>query len=400
MAISTTQSFLLEVRDSTDTLLDRFAVPMEGAGVFINLLFDALPAPTPATLREPWYRLVPRRLQPSPLTPPPVTPPLPPLPVGVAVPDLVPDPADPVRSITVTLYDLDQTIYTADYGTVEVFGPLLRFLLARRINEERYATATPPLRLRVVPQGVREDMSIFSLLPPETPVDGVFPLPVPRGTGRRTTFQLVTTHTYEPRSLADMGPRRSFTPHLGGQHHIIWQPAAYRQLRETQYISPTVEVGGYLVGQVYQQADDPERLLVEVQQVLAAEGTRSSALLLLFTGDSWSGLRRYLARTPEQRLLGWWHTHLFPASDSFGLSGLDETLHRQFFPNPWHFAALLNVSAEQGKVLRCYQNDTQGNLVECSFSVGDEGDGRGERGEGTGDRGQGRGEREQGTGDE
>jgi hypothetical protein len=367
--MSTLRSFLLEVRDSHDTLLDRFGVPIEGAGLFINRLFQALPTPDPATLREPWYRLVPRRLQTGPLLPPTLTPPPLPLPAGVVVPDLVPDPADPVRSLRVTLYDLDQVLYQADYGPVEVFGPLLRFLLARRVQEERYTTATPPLRLRVVPQVEREDLSVFGLLPPETPVEGVFPLPLPRGPGRRTTFQLVTQHTYDPRALATYGPLRSFKPHLGGRHRIIWQPAAYHLLRDTYPVSDTVEVGGYLVGEVAQQADAPDTLLVEVQQVLAAEGTRSSALLLLFTGDSWSGVRRYLARHPQQRLLGWWHTHLFPASDTFGLSGLDETLHRQFFPNPWHFAALLNVSASQGRVLRCYQPDAQGNLVECAFDV-------------------------------
>jgi hypothetical protein len=140
-------------------------------------------------------------------------------------------------------------------------------------------------------------------------------------------------------------------------------------LSDAYPVSDTVEEGGYLVGQVYQQEGAPDTLLVEVQQILAAEGTRSSALLLLFTGDSWSAMRRYLTQHPQQRLLGWWHTHLFPASESFGLSGLDETMHRQFFPNPWHFAALLNVSPQQGRVVRCYQTDTHGNLVESSFDV-------------------------------
>lgn len=361
------RSFTLEVWERNGTLLDRFSAPIEGAGLFVNRLFAALPAGDPVTLREPWYELVPRRLETGPLVAPTLHPTPPPLPAGVVVPDLIADPADPVRAITVTLYDLDRMLYTADYDTVTVFGTLVRFLLARRASEARYQQATPPLLLRVIPQVVAEDMSIFGMLPPETPVDGVFPLPTPRSPGRRTTFELVTRHTYTTRTLADMGARRTFKPELGGRNRIIWHPDAYRALCETYPVSDTVEVGGYLVGQVWQQADDPDTLLVEVTHVLAAEGTRSSALLLLFTGESWSGVRRYLARHPEQRLLGWWHTHLFPASDHFGLSGLDETLHRQFFSNPWHVAALLNVSAEQGRVLRCYQTDQQGNLVECSF---------------------------------
>jgi hypothetical protein len=285
------------------------------------------------------------------------------------VPELAPDPADPVQAITVTLYDLEQVLYRADYRTVEVFGPFLRFLLVRRMSEARYANAAAPLLLRVWPQVAYEDMSIFGMLPPETPVEGVFPLPVPRGPGRRTTFQLVTTHTYETRTLESMGPRQTHKADLGGRNRLIWHPDAYRALSDAYPVSDTVEEGGYLVGQVYQQEGAPDTLLVEVQQILAAEGTRSSALLLLFTGDSWSAMRRYLTQHPQQRLLGWWHTHLFPASESFGLSGLDETMHRQFFPNPWHFAALLNVSPQQGRVVRCYQTDTHGNLVESSFDV-------------------------------
>lgn len=104
--------------------------------------------------------------------------------------------------------------------------------------------------------------------------------------------------------------------------------------------------------------------------MLAAVGTQASAALLLFTGDSWSALRRRLAADLQGlRLLGWWHTHLFPATDTFGLSGLDETLHRQFFSSPWHFAALLNVSHDQGRVLRCYQPDDQNILQESSYLV-------------------------------
>lgn len=363
------RSFVLQLSDRAGTPLDSFAVPLEGAGMFVNRLFTMLPGIAPTALREPWYTLVPRRLLTGPLIAPTLHPPSPPLPPGIVVPEIRPDPADPVRAITVTLYDLEREVYRADYSTVDVFGILVRFLLTRRVHEDRYRQATPPLLLRVTPQVEREDMSIFASLPPEAPVEGVFPLPVPRGPGPRTTFQLVTKHTYETRSLETLGARQTMKPQLGGRHRIIWQPAAYRALADTLRVSDRVEEGGYLVGQVYQQADAPETLLVDIQHVLAAEGTRSSALLLLFTGDSWSAVRRYLAQQPQQRLLGWWHTHLFPATDTFGLSGLDETLHRQFFSNPWHCAALLNVSPEQGRVVRCYQTDEQGNLVESSFDV-------------------------------
>jgi hypothetical protein len=213
-------------------------------------------------------------------------------------------------------------------------------------------------------------MRVFDLLPQDADVEGVFPLPAPRKSGPRTSFQLVTRHSYATRGLEEFGTLRTIRGELGGRNRLLWRPQAFLSLMQSQPVSDKVEVGGYLVGQAYRQAEAPETLLVEIHQVLAAENTRASAALLLFTGDSWSALRRRLAGDLQGlRLLGWWHTHLFPASDDFGLSGLDESLHRQFFPNPWHFATLLNVSAEQGRVLRCYQPDAQGVLIECAFDV-------------------------------
>jgi hypothetical protein len=366
----TIQSFLVYISDQHGNELERLSVPVEGAALFINPLFQLLPGSDPRTLHEPWYTLTPRRLTTGPLhaptIPAPTLPPTPELPPVT----LEPDPTDPVRAVTVGLYDLDRLLYTADYTTVDVFGPLLTYLIQRRIADGRYRAAAGPFRLRVEAQVEGGDMQIFALLPDDAPIEGVFPLPVPRRGGPRTTFQLVTQHRFAPRTLADFGATYSVGPELGGRHRLIWQPEAYRALMQTQPVSDTVEVGGYLVGQVYQQADAPETLLVEVQQVLAAVGTQASAALLLFTGDSWSMLRRRLAGELQGlRLVGWWHTHLFPATDSFGLSGLDETLHRQFFSSPWHFAALLNVSPAQGRVLRCYQPDDKKLLQESSYMV-------------------------------
>jgi hypothetical protein len=368
--VCTIQSFLLYINDQHGDELERLAVPLEGAALFVNLLFWLLPEGDPRRLREPWYTVMPRRLTTGPLHAPTILPPtLPPIPELPPI-TLEPDPSDPVQAMTVTLYDLDRLLYTADYTTVDVFGPLLTYLIQRRIAAGRYRAAAGPFRLRVEAQVEGGDMQIFALLPDDAPIEGVFPLPVPRRGGSHTTFQLVTQHRFASCTLADFGKTYSAGPQVGGRHRLIWQPEAFRALMHTQPVSDTVEVGGYLVGQVYQQADAPETLLVEVQQVLVAVGTQASAALLLFTGDSWSMLRRRLAGELQGlRLVGWWHTHLFPATDSFGLSGLDETLHRQFFSNPWHFAALLNVSPTQGRVLRCYQPDAHNLLQESAYIV-------------------------------
>jgi hypothetical protein len=368
--MATIRSFVLEVFDAAGRLIDRFNTPVEGAALFVNPLFRAIPEVDIARLHEPWYRLTPRRLTTGPLNAPTYYPAAPRPALHHPPLEIVVDPADPVRAINVTLFDLERPVYTADYSTVDVFGPLLVLLLQNRIAAGHYLATAGPFRLRVQPQIEGGDMHIFDLLPSDALTEDIFPLPVPRGDGARTTFQLVTRHTYDTRSLADMGRLRQHKPHLGGRNRLILQPAARQALAQTLQVSTAIEVGGYLVGQVYRQAEAPDTLLVDVRQVLAAESTRASAALLLFTGESWSALRRRLAGDlAGLRLLGWWHTHLFPASDDFGLSGLDETLHRQFFTSPWHFAALLNVSPEQGRVLRCFQPDQYGVLSECAFDV-------------------------------
>ncbi len=364
------QSFVLEVRGASGQLLDRFAVPSEGAAYFINPLFTLLPPSSLAGLREPWYRLVPRRLTTGPLHMPEYSP----LPIrSQPAITLVPDPEDPVRAISVILYDLDRELYQGDYDTVSVFGPLLTYLLLARIALGHYTADAGPFRLRVIPQRERGDMRVFDLLPEDVQIEGVFPLPVTRRAGPRTSFQLVTRHTYQDGRLDAFPARRTVKPELVGQHRLIWRPDVYTALTQSQPVSDYVEVGGFLVGQVYRQPDS-DQLLVDIQHILAAENTSASVALLRFTADSWSALRRRLVSDLNGlRLLGWWHTHLFPATDSFGLSGLDETLQRLYFPSPWHFAALLNVSAEQGRVLRCYQPDADGVLGETSFEVIEEG---------------------------
>jgi len=360
------RSFVLEVSDSAGHALEAFHVPVEGAAFFANPLFDMLPQSSVAALREPWYRLVPRRLITGPLRMPEHYPP----PVRSQPPiTIIPDPADPIRAISVTLYDLERELYQGDYDTVTVFGPLLTYLLLARIAAGHYTAEAGPFQLRVTPQREGGDMRIFELLPESFAIEGVFPLPTTRRSGQRTSFQLVTRHTYNDRSLDDLPLRRTVKPALDGRNRLIWRVAAYQAMAHSQPVSDSVEVGGFLVGQVYREATN-EQLLVDIQHVLAAENTSASVALLRLTADSWSGLRRRLATDLSGlRLLGWWHTHLFPATDSFGLSGLDETLQRLYFPSPWHFAALLNVSTEQGRVIRCYQPDADGILAECAFDV-------------------------------
>lgn len=72
---------------------------------------------------------------------------------------------------------------------------------------------------------------------------------------------------------------------------------------------------------------------------------------------------------PARKLVGWFHTHLFPATDTFGLSGLDQEMHAWYLPRPWQVAVLLNFERDADRTVRCYQRGPEGKLVETPFFV-------------------------------
>jgi hypothetical protein len=110
--------------------------------------------------------------------------------------------------------------------------------------------------------------------------------------------------------------------------------------------------------------------LIEITDVIQAENTWGNPIWLLFTGDSWSRAKRRIDQDfPGKKLVAWFHTHLFRATDSFGLSGRDEELHRLFLTKPWQVAVLLNIDSNGDREVRCFQKDPKGDLVECIFEV-------------------------------
>ena len=55
--------------------------------------------------------------------------------------------------------------------------------------------------------------------------------------------------------------------------------------------------------------------------------------------------------------MGWYHTHLFRATDDEGLSTVDVQMHHTTFKRPWQVAGLLNIGLSSGaeeRVLRFY----------------------------------------------
>lgn len=181
--------------------------------------------------------------------------------------------------------------------------------------------------------------------------------------GKKTEEKIITpyfTEYTESNEQTDKAPVK-----------IVLKRSLYQDLCHQRPLSSKVEEGGFLIGKVYRDGDDEDIYLLEVSNALTAEHTGASFLHLTFTGDSFVEVKRTLNQShPGERLLGWYHTHLFPATPNFGLSSIDVELHFSTFTIPWQLAGLINIDNNQ-RTLRFYAR--QGNkMVLCPYWVIDE----------------------------
>jgi proteasome lid subunit RPN8/RPN11 len=109
------------------------------------------------------------------------------------------------------------------------------------------------------------------------------------------------------------------------------------------------EVGGILVGE-WCLAEDHGQFIV-VENALPARHTRQGSVYLTFTQDSLVDLHNQIElQHPGKKIVGWYHTH--PSMGVF-LSHYDTWLHRNFFPEPWQVALVVEpVSATAGFFIR------------------------------------------------
>jgi hypothetical protein len=143
--------------------------------------------------------------------------------------------------------------------------------------------------------------------------------------------------------------------------------ALVSSLVETFPFSAEIEEGGFLVGRVYRDSDHPDGYLVHVTAAISAQRTGASMIGFTFTGESFLRVSEQIAaRGDGEALLGWYHTHLFPATSESHLSSVDEELHRTTFRRPWQIAALVNISSE-GRVLRFYRGTEDGEMAQVPY---------------------------------
>jgi hypothetical protein len=194
---------------------------------------------------------------------------------------------------------------------------------------------------------------------PAPMVEGVTEIQ-PYAEGEQPAFRIrpLPPPTPAPRRLASFGaqPVEPDWPAPGRTDFVkvlVEQPV-YDELTQSRIFSTEVEDGGFLVGQVYEDEDQPGTYLARVTGALPALQTGASFLHFTFTGDSFRQVKQVLDRDrPGEQLLGWYHTHLFSATTEIGLSSIDFRLHFTTFRLPWQLAGLINLH-EGERVLRFY----------------------------------------------
>jgi len=360
-----------------------FPVPVSVAAPFTNRLFREVLPGRRATLREPWYALEPlyderlheraaypvgmtslygTRYAPEEAPPPRVT--------------LCPD--APVCYFVVKLLDLQTELYRGVYTVDDIFRAGAEYLARGQIERERVGGDEGPFTYEVLPSTEPVRTAPPELFPPEAyQVEGVFQLPLLAEDRERTVFRRIVPPSLPERTLASFG---AFQTHGQGETErgkVLIHADVYRALKEGLPLSPRTEDGGYLLGAPYRRPGSPEdeeteafRWILEITDAVLAEGAWARPGMLLFTGESWSRITRRLDQEEhDKKLVGWFHTHLFEATDGFGLSGMDQDLHRRYLTKPWQVAVLLNVDADGNRTVRCYQRGPEGDLVECEFGV-------------------------------
>lgn len=126
---------------------------------------------------------------------------------------------------------------------------------------------------------------------------------------------------------------------------VFLNRAAYIRVSVHSCSSDTVEVGGVLVGDWCVDEKTAEEFVI-VNHALPARHTLQGSVYLTFTQDSLVDIHNQIEKRFEgERIVGWYHTH--PRMGIF-LSHYDTWLHKNFFPEPWQVALVVEPYSSLG----------------------------------------------------
>jgi hypothetical protein len=236
-------------------------------------------------------------------------------------------------------------IYRHPHPTGELLGPGLRAIAAERDPTVAH------WGYRISIDGVTSGAGVR----PSPHVAGATAIdPLDADDGPTFTIRPLEESPLPEISLADLGVAEPATAG-GAPVGVVLSRAVAHELSYERPLSERVEEGGFLVGHAYRDATVAGGYLVQVTGAPMAMHTGASLLHFTYTGDSFAALKETLRRGGSRdRLLGWFHTHLFPASIPMGLSSIDVTLHFGTFTLPWQVAGLINLGGPRGRTLRFY----------------------------------------------
>ncbi len=375
-------SLLIYLYDKTLELKYQEEVPVSIVAPTINrILREVLPT---IEVKEPWYHLIPHCVHQR------VVFDRAPMPQGETSllgdryvvaqeppPRMTHHPQPHNLFFTVIIKNFQEEIFRGQFSVDDLFHAIVESMARGLMEKGTLSSSDEPIFYKIE-VSLKYILSIRQDLFPDQAyqVEGVFRLPKREPKRKRTVFTKVATPPLPIAKRASFGDAELKGRGKKPRCAVLMRPQVYRDLLEIS-LSDKVEDGGYLLGMPYrtprspESEDDPKfKWTVEITDIIRAKGAYGSPALLLFTGDSWSDMRRTVERDyPDRKLVSWFHTHLFAASDSFGLSGLDQDLHRQFFPKPWQVAILVNIDGDRKREVRCFQKGPNVNLLECKFEV-------------------------------
>jgi len=146
---------------------------------------------------------------------------------------------------------------------------------------------------------------------------------------------------------ASTWPKRDFPEAAGrsnGAVPVVIKQSILNHIHLHGQQDTEVEICGVLVGRGYRDDDGP---FVYIEGAIRGDHAESQTAQVTFTSETWNHIYAILDNAfPEQRILGWYHTH--PGFGIF-LSGMDLFIHDNFFNSPEQFAIVYDpLSGEEG----------------------------------------------------